>query len=195
MKTCNACKTEKDFSAFYKRKDAYKDPYRSDCNACLKIKAANRYKANPKKYNEMGAKWRSANPELNTARGFRYRKAKRLEIRARIIKWGRENPDKIRAKQQRYHAQHPWIRPYHCMKRRMAKAKASPAWLTRAHKREILAFYIAAQEASKTTKVPHHVDHIIPIRGRKVCGLHVPWNLRIITAEENLRKSNLLIDP
>jgi 5-methylcytosine-specific restriction endonuclease McrA len=40
----------------------------------------------------------------------------------------------------------------------------------------------------------HHVDHIIPIKGGNVCRLHVPWNLRIITQEEKLRKSNKFDD-
>jgi len=37
------------------------------------------------------------------------------------------------------------------------------------------------------------VDHEIPLQGEDVCGLHVPWNLRVITQEENLKKSNKLV--
>ena len=71
--------------------------------------------------------------------------------------------------------------------RRAAMLQATPTW---ADFDEISKVYMECARISKETGVPHHVDHIIPLKGKSVCGLHVAANLRIITAKENLKKSN-----
>ena len=61
--------------------------------------------------------------------------------------------------------------------------EAEPPWLTEKQKQEIKRIYRSRKEGE-------HVDHIVPINGKGVCGLHVPWNLQVITKEENIRKGN-----
>lgn len=78
--------------------------------------------------------------------------------------------------------------------RRRKHREATPKWLTRAQKSQIRQIYQIAITMSQTTGEQYVVDHIIPLRSDEVCGLHVPWNLRVITQEENLRKSNKLLD-
>ena len=77
--------------------------------------------------------------------------------------------------------------------RRDKHKQATPKWLTLEQKAEIRKLYIDAMTVSKITGVPYVVDHIVPLRGQDVCGLHVPWNLQVMSREENLKKSNKLL--
>ena len=67
----------------------------------------------------------------------------------------------------------------------------APKWLTDAHWDDIFLMYYTAAEITRSTLVPHVVDHMQPLNGEDRSGLHVPWNLSIITAYDNSRKSNL----
>jgi 5-methylcytosine-specific restriction endonuclease McrA len=78
--------------------------------------------------------------------------------------------------------------------RRRRFREATPSWLTETQKMEIRVQYRLAIELSRRTGIRHAVDHIVPLHGDGVCGLHVPWNLRVVTQEENLKKSNKLVD-
>jgi hypothetical protein len=78
--------------------------------------------------------------------------------------------------------------------RRRKHRLATPKWLSRKQKSEIRQIYQIAITMSKTTGEQYVVDHIVPLRSELVCGLHVPWNLRVIPQQENLLKSNKLID-
>lgn len=78
--------------------------------------------------------------------------------------------------------------------RRWKHRSATPVWLSRRQKSEIRQMYQIAITMTQTTGEQYVVDHIYPLRSDVVCGLHVPWNLRVVTQSENLRKSNSLPD-
>jgi len=77
-------------------------------------------------------------------------------------------------------------------KRRAAKLLATPKWLTAEQLKEIEQFYILAKELETLNNVKYHVDHIVPLQGLNVSGLHVPWNLQVIKAHDNISKGNKL---
>jgi 5-methylcytosine-specific restriction endonuclease McrA len=79
--------------------------------------------------------------------------------------------------------------------RRRRFRDATPKWLSPEQRMEIRLKYRLAIAMSRATGIRHAVDHEVPIQGEDVCGLHVPWNLQVITQEENLKKSNKLVDP
>lgn len=72
-----------------------------------------------------------------------------------------------------------------------SKMRAIPSWFD---KKAVLEFYTQAELLSNQTGILHHVDHIIPLQGELVCGLHVQNNLRVITMSENCSKGNNIID-
>ncbi len=65
-----------------------------------------------------------------------------------------------------------------------------PAWLTENDNIKILKFYEQAKLLEEQTGIKHHVDHIVPLQGKNVSGLHVPDNLQVLTAEDNKSKFN-----
>jgi hypothetical protein len=79
--------------------------------------------------------------------------------------------------------------------RRRRYREATPAWLSAEQKLEIRFHYRMAIALSRATGIPHAVDHIVPIQGEDVCGMHVPWNMQVITQDENLKKSNKFVAP
>jgi hypothetical protein len=77
-------------------------------------------------------------------------------------------------------------------KRRATKLNATPLWLNENHEEIINWYYKVAACLSDITGTDYHVDHIHPLQGRDFSGLHVPWNLRVIPACDNIRKHNRL---
>lgn len=74
--------------------------------------------------------------------------------------------------------------------KRVSLRKAKPSWLSSEQQKQIFSIYDLARECKNLTGDDYHVDHIIPLNGQSVCGLHVPWNLQVLPAEINLSKKN-----
>ncbi len=104
-----------------------------------------------------------------------YRELNSEKIKEVQAKYRRNNKDKLAANFAKYHA---------------TKLKATPLWLTKEHIEQMKEKYRLAKELTKITGIEYHVDHMIPLKGEGCCGLHIPWNLRVITAKENLSKGN-----
>jgi len=76
--------------------------------------------------------------------------------------------------------------------RQLAKKQRTPAWLTDFDKLKIECYYSVAAMLTRVNREPWHVDHILPLQGAVVSGLHVPANLQLLRGVENMRKGNRL---
>lgn len=106
----------------------------------------------------------------------------------------KQRKDRINEKQREYYRKN---KQYYITKgylRAKGVQKAKPAWLTEEHKFMLEEIYDLRRLRTELTGVEHHVDHIVPLKGKTCCGLHVPWNLQVIPASENLSKSNSISD-
>lgn len=108
---------------------------------------------------------------------------------ARSSKWNRDHPGAVREAGRRWEAV-PGNNANKCASRRTRKLNATPPWLSESQQAAISGWYALAARISQETGVIHHVDHIHPLQGVAASGLHVPWNLQILPAVENIRKGN-----
>ena len=103
--------------------------------------------------------------------------------------WGKRNPEKRAQYQRTQNAKRPGNRNLWTMNYRSAKATRMPAWLNDGHLFELECIYKYCS-ALRTIGLDYHVDHITPLRGLTVSGLHVPWNLQVLPGSENMSKGN-----
>ena len=111
----------------------------------------------------------------------------RIDDRAR---YKNSRGDYVRKYQKTYRKLYPEKVNAHAMARYTACTKSTPKWLTSAQKEEIEKFYWLAKDCGTTSGQSYQVDHIVPLRGKTVCGLHVPWNLQVLPADINQSKGN-----
>lgn len=70
-----------------------------------------------------------------------------------------------------------------------------PAWLTPEHHQQMKDIYELAHDCTIMTGEVHTVDHVVPLCGFNVSGLHVPWNLQVLPADLNGKKARRHFGP
>jgi len=145
---------------------------------------------NREKIREASRKRYEANPEEERERQRQSRKANREKCRARERKYKAANRVRIRRQNREYYALSPGLMAARVAQRRAQKLQATPAWMTGGQRRTMRQHYVHARFLGLLHGQPFHVDHIEPLQGEDRCGLHVPWNLQILTKSANSRKGN-----
>lgn len=103
-------------------------------------------------------------------------------------KWHQDNKEKRLAYMKAWREDNRDIANANWEKYRASKLQATPSWC---EYEQIKSLYSECQRISEQTGIEHHVDHIVPLQSKDVCGLHCLANLQIITADANLSKNNL----
>jgi len=106
-------------------------------------------------------------------------------------RWKEANKDRHRGQLKKYHEKYPWKKTVRTARRRAALINATPPWLTKEHLVEIKVIYKKAARLTAARGEPYEVDHIVPLQGGTVCGLHVPWNLRILHKSDNNKRPRI----
>jgi hypothetical protein len=127
--------------------------------------------------------------DASKAAGLRYYEKNKELVRARA---SARSPEERRVARRAWKAKNPELVQVSANAWKRRARDASPRWLTAKQKEHISSIYTQARELTRRTGVKHVVDHIIPLRSEVVCGLHVPWNLQILTHIENSVKGNRL---
>ena len=213
MPVCKTCDTEKTVTEFYKNPNC-KGGIRSVCKQCVAVKAkeyrdANREKVleqkrqerkrNKDRYREKDAKYYAANKERRSTVAKSWYERNKDEVKARAKAWAEANPDRIKEAKRKnkvtrkdtIRAEYQRNKPDYFARaaaRRVSVKQATPVW---ADKDQIAEMYLIAGKLNGFfTKPVVHVDHIVPLNSKLVCGLHTHANLEIISAKANLSKKN-----
>lgn len=182
------------------------------CTACENLRKRRKYATAPAAEKARSQAYRNVNRELVNASAREYYAENTVGLKLKSQDYYQANRALCLAKNKIYHAKNrgiyrenyfldrdrlleqgrvyrrnnPHVSAAAVARRRARKLKATPCWVDHV---TLNAFYKMAKELQKHTGEKMQVDHIIPLQGNGVCGLHVPWNLQVLTEQENKEKA------
>jgi len=185
IKVCNKCKATKSISNFHRNKKMT-DGHINTCKECVKIYTRNYNLINPKKgvskwaknnpdkMREHRQKWVKNNKKKNIQSKKKYKSNNKEKCSKQNSEYAKANRDKCNKSTANYRAQ---------------KLKATPI-LNEFDSFIVEELYNLSKLRQTSTGVKMHVDHIVPLVSKKVCGLHNVHNLCVISAQANQSKNN-----
>jgi len=175
MKVCSKCEEQKSLS-LYPKKTGTADGLAGHCKKCNA---------------EASKAWRTNN-QNNYVEGYKKYTAKnKNNINNSAVIWRASNKEKVSANNKKWNAMNKSARCKHSTEFKHKKTNRVPPWA--GDELDVLVkeeAYKKARSMTNSTGVQHEVDHIVPLRGDTVSGLHVWNNLQVITKSENAMKKN-----
>lgn len=147
-------------------------------------------KANIKKVLVYNEKWRKANPEKSAQYRHNYYMKNKAKLKIKQDQWNEQHLHKVRAYKALWRKKNKGKVNSWTAKRYTSKLSRTPKWLTLLHFQQIEIFYDAANRLTEELGIRFSVEHIVPLQGKNVSGLHVPWNLQVIPLLDNCIKND-----
>lgn len=186
QRRCSSCNTLQDYGVFGKQKNS-PDGLKYICKPCEAIKAQRYRERNRSTYLESQNSYRLRNLDAKRARHKHWSEKNKSKLAALSATRRTKDPEKARAYVRSWMRENPEKAAMYAMRYRTGRTIATPAW---ANQSKIRAIYQLSIALSSLHGVPFHVDHIVPLQGETVCGLHVENNLEILASTDNIKKSN-----
>lgn len=184
-KQCYKCGEVKEESHFSTRKGS-KDGLRNDCKQCVSNRNKEYYSKNKDKILDQVHEYYEHNASTILNQKAMYYEKNKSSILEDRKKYYLENKAAVRNYQSKYALENRAYFSASNAKRKAQKLRATPAWADKEH---IKSFYILCS-LNREAGYDVHVDHIVPLQGKTVCGLHCEANLRLAYASDNLTKGN-----
>jgi len=160
-----------------------------ECPAVKTMWADVDYDKNRQAYLDKARRWDAANKDRKKELMATPEMREKARIRTRL--WAKENPETVKANNIKFTAENAaLVRSYKALRRARVR-QASPPWTTKEMKAAMTAIFAEAERLTLATGQPYHVDHIVPLSGSVVCGLHLPVNLRPMLGVENNRRPRI----